>query len=162
MANPMPAARRRWHATLILSLFVLAVAAAAFVGWSYARESPPHQGPLILIAVDRLPASVLPPYGAPADDAPAIGALAADGIVFERAYTHASLALPAHVSLISGQLPPDHGIRDEGGFRLGDSARTMAELLRGRGFAMNQIGLGRRLVKTRQPAQDFGLVSMSR
>lgn len=131
----MPAARRRWHATLILSLFVLAVGAAAFVGWSYARESPPHQGPLILIAVDRLPASALPPYGAPADDAPAIGALAADGIVFERAYTHASLMLPAHVSLISGQLPPEHGIRDEGGFRLGDSASTMAELLRGRGFA---------------------------
>src|SRR5262245_32041117 len=116
MANQMPAPRRRWQAALILALFALAVAASAFIGWSYARESPPHQGPLILIAVDRLPASALAPYGAASDDAPALSALAADGIVFDRAYTHSSQTLPAGISLISGQIPPDHGVRDDGGF----------------------------------------------
>jgi len=33
---------------------LLAVVAAAAGGWWYARESPPHQGPLLLIAVDEL------------------------------------------------------------------------------------------------------------
>jgi hypothetical protein len=40
----MPAAHRRWHATLIITVFILAVAGAAFTGWRFARESPPHLG----------------------------------------------------------------------------------------------------------------------
>ena len=135
MSRGIPAARRRWQATLILALFTVAVATSAFVGWWYARESPPHQGPLILISMDTLPASALAAYGAERSDSPAIDALAADGIVFDRAYTHSPQTLPAYASVFSGQLPPDHGVRDDGGFVLGDGARTMAELLRGRGFA---------------------------
>jgi len=42
---------RRWQATLIVTLVFTAAVGAAAVGWWYARESPPHQGPLILLAV---------------------------------------------------------------------------------------------------------------
>ena len=38
-------------------------------------------------------------------DTPAIDALAADGVVFERAYAHSPQMLPAHASILSGQLP---------------------------------------------------------
>jgi arylsulfatase A-like enzyme/predicted Zn-dependent protease len=134
MANHTPAARKRWHVTLIVTLFTLAVAGAAFTGWRFARESPPHQGPIVLISVDGLRADQLAAYGARPGATPAIDALAADGIVFDRAYTHSPQTLPSHAALLSGQLPFDNGVRDEGGYALKDQARTIAELLRNRGF----------------------------
>jgi tetratricopeptide (TPR) repeat protein len=135
MAHRAPATRlRRWHATLIVTVVFAAVAGAALAGWWYARESPPHQGPLVLISVSGLRAERLAAYGADLPDAPAIDALAADGVVFERAYTHSPLTLPANVSLLAGQLPFEHGVRDEVGFALKNDARSVAELLRNRGF----------------------------
>src|SRR5712691_11219674 len=135
MANRTPTARKRWHVTLIVTLVMLAVAGAAFTGWRFARESPPHQGPIVVISVDGLRADRLPAYGGRPGTTPNIDALAADGIVFERAYTHSPQTLPAHAALISGQLPFDNGVRDDGGFALKDQARTMAALLRNRGFS---------------------------
>ena len=107
---------------------------AAIAGWWYARESPPHQGPIVLISVGGLRADRLPAYGASQSDTPSIDALAADAVVFERAYTHSPLTLPAHASLLAGQLPFEHGVRDEAGFALKDDTRSLAELLRNRGF----------------------------
>ena len=98
-----------------MSAFGLAVAAAAAAGWWFARESPAHQGPIVLITVDSLPAATLPVYGAPRTDTPAIDLLASDSVVFERAYAQSPQTLPAHASLLSGQLPPQHGVRDDVG-----------------------------------------------
>ena len=39
-----------------------------------------------------------------------------DGVVFEHAYSHAPQTLPAHASILSGQLPFEHGVRDNIGF----------------------------------------------
>lgn len=130
-----PASGRRWQATLIIALFLLAVAGAAAMGWWYARESPPHQGPIVVISVDRTPAASLPAYGAQRTDTPAIDRLSADAVIFERAYTHSPQLLPAEASLLSGLLPFEHGVRDDAGFALRDDTRTLAELLRNRGFA---------------------------
>jgi tetratricopeptide (TPR) repeat protein len=135
VARHIPAARKRWQATVIITLFILAVAGAAFTGWRFARESPPHQGPIVLMTVDGLRSDRLPAYGGRPGATPNIDALAARGIVFERAYTHSPQTLPAHAALISGQLPFENGVRDEGGFALKDQARTMAGLLRNRGFS---------------------------
>ena len=126
--------RRRWRASLIIALFVLAVAASASVGWWYARESPPHQGPIVLISADNLAADGLAAYAASAPARPAIDALAADGVVFDRAYAQSPLTLPAHASLFSGQLPAQHGVRDDAGFAIKEETRTLAELMRNRGF----------------------------
>jgi len=130
----MPAAHRRWQATLIITVFILAVAGAAFTGWRFARESPPHQGPIVLITVDGLRADRLPAYGGPPGATPNIDTLASRSIVFERAYTHSPQTLPAHVALLSGRLPFDSGVRDDGGFALSEDARTLAALLRNRSF----------------------------
>lgn len=134
MPNRPPARVRRWQATLIITLFLFAVAAAAAGGWWYARESPPHQGPIVLISIDGIPASALPAYGQ-RQDTPGIDALASDAVVFDRAYTHSPQVLPAHASIFSGQLPLEHGVRDDAGFVLKPETRTLAELLRNRGFA---------------------------
>lgn len=131
----MPAPGRRWQASLIIVLFFAAVALAAFGGWWYARESPPHQGPIVLISADNLAADGLTLYGGTgAATTPAIDALAADGVVFDRAYAHSPQTLPSHASILSGQLPFEHGVRDDAGYALKAEARTLPELLRNRGF----------------------------
>ena len=134
MPRPAPAAARRWQVALILTVFGLAVTASALAGWWYARESTPHQGPLILISVDGLRPGELHAYGGSTGRAPAIDALSADAVVFERAYAHSPLTLPAHASIMAGQLPFEHGVRDEAGFTLKDEARSLPELLQNRGF----------------------------
>jgi tetratricopeptide (TPR) repeat protein len=125
---------RRWQAAVIIALFFAAVASSAAVGWWYARESPAHQGPILLISIGGLPAAELASYGSERTDTPAIDALAQESIVFDRAYTHSPQTLPSHASILTGQLPPEHGVRDEAGFTLPPSARTLAEVLRSRGF----------------------------
>jgi tetratricopeptide (TPR) repeat protein len=126
---------RRWLAALIIALFFAAVAGSAAIGWWYARESPPHQGPILLVSIDSVPATDLSAYGAQKSDTPAIDALANESVVFERAYTHSPQSLPAHVSLLTGRLPIEHGVRDDAGFSLAADTSTLAQLLRNRGFA---------------------------
>src|SRR6185295_6112646 len=126
---------RRWLAALIIALFFVAVAGAAAIGWWYARESPPHQGPILLVSMDGVPATDLSAYGAQRSDTPALDALANESVVFERAYTHSPQSLPAHVSLLTGRLPIEHGVRDDAGFSLTADTSTLAELLRNRGFS---------------------------
>ena len=126
---------RRWVAGLIIALFFVAVAGSAAIGWWYARESPPHQGPILLVSMDGVPATDLSAYGAQRSDTPALDALANESVVFERAYTHSPQSLPAHASLLTGRLPLDHGVRDDAGFSLAADTSTLAELLRNRGFA---------------------------
>ncbi len=134
MTRRAPVRARRWLASLIIALFFVAVAGAAAIGWWYARESPPHQGPILLVSIDGVSATTLSVYGAQRSDTPAIDALANDSVVFERAYTHSPQSLPAHTSLLTGRLPIEHGVRDDAGFSLSSDASTLAELLRNRGF----------------------------
>ena len=133
MSRRAPGKIRRWQATLIVVAFMIAVAGAAVTGWWYARESAPHQGPIVLVSVDGQPSR--PAQGAAAPSAtPSIDALTADAVVFDRAYTHSPLTLPAQASLLSGQLPFEHGARGEAGFAMDEDVRSLAELLRNRGF----------------------------
>src|SRR5438067_13900193 len=98
--------------TLIIFLAALGTTLAAVGGWRYARASAPLSGPIILISIDTLRADHLPPYGYTHVKTPAIAALAADGVVFERAYSHAPQTLPAHAALLSGRLPSENGVCD--------------------------------------------------
>ncbi len=98
--------------------------------------APPGARPsIVLISIDTLRSDRLPAYGYGAGSTPAIDRLARDGILFERAYSPAPLTLPAHASLFTGLLPPEHGVRDNLGYRL-DGARhpTLAAALRAAGY----------------------------
>jgi len=92
--------------------------------------------PVVLISIDTLRSDRLPAYGYGAVDTPAIDALRRDGILYERAYTPAPLTLPAHVSLLTGLLPPAHGVRDNLGYTV-DGGRTpmLQQRLAVQGFA---------------------------
>lgn len=113
----------------------LFAALAAAGGWRYARASSPVNGPIILISVDGLRPDHLPAYGYSRIKTPTMDALAADGIVFERAYAHSPETLPSHASLLSGRLPLDTGVRDDVGFVVKDGEKLLSRLLRDRGYA---------------------------
>src|SRR5262249_26428351 len=115
--------------TCILGLAALATILAAVGGWRYARASAPVNGPIILISIDTLRAAHLPAYGYRHVNTPAIDALAVDGVVFERAYSHAPLTLPAHVAMLSGRLPFETGVRDDAGFAVKPTERLLPQLL---------------------------------
>src|SRR5919197_4960468 len=121
--------------TFILALAALATALAAAGGWRYARASAPVNGPIVLISIDTLRADHLPAYGYRKVKTPAIDALAADGVVFERAYSHAPQTLPAHAALLTGRLPFETGVRDNVGFTIGKNVRLLPGMLRDRGYA---------------------------
>ena len=125
--------------TFILVLAGLGTALAAVGGWRYARASAPLSGPIIMISIDTLRADHLPPYGYTRVRTPAIDALAADGVVFERAYSHVPQTLPAHTALLSGRLPLQTGVRDETHV-VADRERLIAEMLRDRGYATGAEG----------------------
>jgi arylsulfatase A-like enzyme len=65
---------------------------------------------------------------------PRIAELIEGGVRFPRAYTTAPLTLPAHASLLTGLVPPRHGLRDNAFGALPASALTLAEVLAARGF----------------------------
>src|SRR5262245_50015261 len=110
-------------------------ALAAVGGWRFARASAPVNGPIILVSVDSLRPDHLPVYGYKKIKTPAIDQLGADGVVFDRAYSHAPLTLPAHASLLSGRLPFETGVRDNVGFTIKPGERMLPQMLRERGYA---------------------------
>ncbi len=99
-------------------------------------RTPAARPPIVLISIDTLRADRLPAYGYTKVATPHIDALVKDGLLFENAYTHAPLTLPAHVSLLTGLLPPEHGVRDNLGYRLDPAKhKTLARRLREGGYA---------------------------
>jgi tetratricopeptide (TPR) repeat protein len=65
--------------------------------------------------------------------------LAADGVLFERAETAAPITLPAHVSILTGTYPAYHGVRNNGVYRLGPRAVTLAEVLHSHGYKTGAV-----------------------
>lgn len=65
---------------------------------------------------------------------PAINTLARRGTLFTEARSVVPLTLPAHASLMTGLLPPNHGVRLNGLHRLSPDTPTLARLLRSAGY----------------------------
>jgi arylsulfatase A-like enzyme/Flp pilus assembly protein TadD len=118
-------------------VFVIFVA-LVFGAWAgyrrWMRSYSPADGPIILISIDTLRADHLPAYGYTKVRTPNIDVLAAAGTLFERAYSHAPQTLPAHASILSGQLPFEHGVRDNVGFTVKPGQWFVQHGLRARGW----------------------------
>src|SRR5262245_37722045 len=127
---------RRWVALGALG------AAALTAGWFVIARGRAPQADLrsipgqnvLLVTIDTLRADALGAYGGPAST-PALDRLARDGVRFDFAHAHAVLTLPSHASILTGRYPFQHGIRDNGGYRLPSGARTLATLLKHAGYA---------------------------
>ncbi len=95
----------------------------------------PRQGQnLLVITIDTLRADRVGAYGYREARTPHLDRLAAQGVVFEEAIAQVPVTLPSHASLFTGLVPPTHGVRDNTYFRLDSEARTLAEILKERGY----------------------------
>jgi arylsulfatase A-like enzyme/Tfp pilus assembly protein PilF len=122
----------------ILIVAAAAVAAAiAFPLWQSRRDagSARADGPIVFISIDTLRADRLPAYGSARTKTPHIDRLVAEGILFENAYAHSPQTLPSHTSILSGQLPFEHGVRDNIGFNVKPDQRFLQHALKDAGFA---------------------------
>lgn len=89
---------------------------------------------ILLVTIDTLRADRVGAYGDPLAMTPALDALAARGALFRDAHSVTPLTLPSHASILTGRYPVNHGLRDNGGFRLGEDVPTLAEALAGAGY----------------------------
>ncbi len=130
--------RRMGHPFSSLTTVVVAA------GWLLASGCRPDvaeqrvfpQAPVILISIDTLRSDHLPFYGYDGVETPALSALRDDSVLFERAYTHYPLTLPAHTSLLTGQLPGTHGVRDNLGYTFEANDKPyLPRLLHEQGYA---------------------------
>jgi arylsulfatase A-like enzyme len=116
----------------------LRAAIAALVVCGVALLAPcapaPSQVSLLLITLDTTRADHLGAYGLSRARTPHLDRLAAEGIRYQRAYSPAPITLPAHASLMTGLYPFEHGVRDNGSFRLSERAVTLAEILQRHGY----------------------------
>jgi choline-sulfatase len=87
----------------------------------------------LIIVSDQLSASRLPAYGHKVVRSPNIDRLAAEGVVFENAYTNSPLCAPARATFMSGLLPSRTGAYDNAAeFR--SAVPTFAHYLRLEGY----------------------------
>jgi arylsulfatase A-like enzyme/tetratricopeptide (TPR) repeat protein len=116
------------------ALGVLLASAVASACRGRATPSTYPDAPVVLISIDTLRADHLPLYGYKDGSTPSLDRLGREGIVFDAAYSHCPLTLPAHASMLTGLLPPRHGVRDNLGFRLSPDHRTLATRFRAAGL----------------------------
>ncbi|MFN8549380.1 MAG: sulfatase [Candidatus Eisenbacteria bacterium] len=103
---------------------LLACGTALLLAACGARSKQPD---LILVTLDTTRADHVGCYGGASNATPNLDALAAGGFLFERAVTPVPVTLPAHTTMLTGQLPPRHGVRNNGSYHLPIEATTLAE-----------------------------------
>src|SRR5215203_2513097 len=127
-------ARSRRIGVAVVAVALLAVAASAW--WRQARVFTLHRNAdvnVVLVTIDTLRADAMSAYGGPAHT-PNLDALAAGGARFTFAHAHSVVTLPSHTTILGGQLPYQHGIRDNSGFRVKDGTPTLATWLKAAGY----------------------------
>jgi choline-sulfatase len=94
---------------------------------------------IVLIQADQLAAAALGAYGNQVVQSPNIDALAADGVVFDRAYCNSPLCAPSRASMMTGLLPSQIGAYDNAA-DFSASVPTFAHHLRASGYTSALIG----------------------
>ena len=90
---------------------------------------------VLLISIDTIRPDRLGCYSTKYLRTPHIEALAARGVVFERAFAHTPLTLPSHTNILLGITPPFHGVRDNSKFRVREDFISLAEHLNEKGYS---------------------------
>lgn len=127
----------------LLYIVIAAAAVAAALAWlrPWQRDGTPAPAfartadqNVLLITIDTLRADALASYGGRAAT-PNLDRLASEGLRFTFAHAHAVVTLPSHATILTGRYPFDHGVRDNSGYRLPESAVTLADIARDTGMA---------------------------
>lgn len=98
------------------------------------RAVDARNAPVIIISIDTLRADHLPAYGYKDVQTPHIDGLRDDAILFLNAFSNVPLTFPSHVSMLTGLLPPQHGVRNNIGYHLDPKLPTMPKALKALGY----------------------------
>ena len=118
--------RRPW--LLVAAPLVLAAIGA---GVWLIRRPPPN---VLLVTIDTLRADHVGAYGYSAAATPVLDELAHRGVRFASVESAAPLTGPSHATILTGQYPPRHGVRENVSFLLEPGQTTLATRLRRRGY----------------------------
>ncbi len=122
----------------IAGLAVAAVAAVVGLWLSRPPQSVAHGAfagrNLLFVTIDTLRPDRLGSYGSKAGLTPHLDRLASEGVRFEHVLAHVPLTLPAHASIFTSLQPTEHGVHDNGTFRLNESVPTLATTLESAGY----------------------------
>jgi len=94
---------------------------------------------IVLITIDTLRTDRLGCYGGRRISTPTIDGLAADGVLFEKAFTPMPLTAPSHATIMTGRYPISHGLRLNGTSILAEGETTLAEIARERGLRTGAV-----------------------
>ncbi len=97
--------------------------------------APSRARHLVLVTIDTLRADRVGAYGYKGAATPHLDGLARDGAMARSASAHVPLTRPSHVSLFTGRLPSETGIRDNFSPAIVPEVPLLAEVLKQAGFA---------------------------
>ncbi len=89
---------------------------------------------LLLVTLDTVRADHVGAWGYRAGETPNLDRLAAEGVRFAEAETPVPLTLPSHATILSGLLPPENGLRNNGVGRFPQAPATLATDLAAAGY----------------------------
>jgi len=118
--------RRRWPVVVPL-LLLAGVAGGRWLG----RRPPPN---VLLVTIDTLRADRVGAYGYAEAATPVLDDLARRGVRFASVESAAPLTGPSHATILTGQYPPRHGVRENVSYLLPPDQTTLATRLRRRGY----------------------------
>jgi arylsulfatase A-like enzyme/Tfp pilus assembly protein PilF len=98
-----------------------------------AKEQPVKN--VLLVTIDTLRGDALGFAGNREVETPYLDKLAAGGHAYLDAHSHNVVTLASHTNILTGLYPYQHGVRDNGGFKLRPEVPTLASILKARGFA---------------------------
>lgn len=128
------AGKRRALTGLLLLTWTVAAGVAA---WSLLGSTGCHLGGkmnLLIVTMDTTRVDHLRCYGNIRIETPTLNQLAREGVLFENAYSHIPLTLPAHTSIMTGTVPMFHGVIDNGAYLVPDRIETLAEVTKAAGY----------------------------
>ena len=109
--------------------------ALGLVGCQGSPAPAPAARHVVIVTIDTLRADRLGSYGAREVATPRLDRVAAQGVLALEASAHVPLTRPSHVSLFTGLLPTEHGIRDNVSPAVVPRVPLLAERFRENGFA---------------------------
>lgn len=90
---------------------------------------------ILLVTIDTLRPDRLSCYSPKFVRTPAIDALAAQGVLFERAFAHCPITLASHADILLGTTPLFHGVSENSKTKVADVFMTMAKHFKSAGYA---------------------------
>jgi arylsulfatase A-like enzyme len=112
----------------------ITLAPAIWLAGGCSSEPVDARPSIVLVVIDTLRADAVSAYGVVEDTTPAFDALAAQGLLYERAYAPSPWTLPSHASLLTGLGVEQHGVGVAGRMGLRAEFTTLAERLRVAGY----------------------------